>query len=151
VGDYMAVEYGVPSRPMRGEIESGDLYAVIPRPTGVLIAVLDGLGHGYEAAVAAKKAVVTLTAQGQQPVAVLVRLCHQALIRTRGVAMCLASLEWRGDTMTWSSVGNVAAVLLRRDDVGRLEREHIFMRNGVVGHRLPPLRVTTIAIQKGDF
>lgn len=151
VRDYMAVEYGVASRPMRGEIESGDLYAVLPRPTGALIAAVDGLGHGYEAAVAAKTAIITLTKQVQQPIPVLIRLCHQALIKTRGVAMCLASLEWRGDTMTWSSVGNVAAVLLRREGDGRLEREHIFMRNGVVGHRLPPLRVMTVEIKRGDL
>ena len=151
VRDYMAVEFGVASRPFRGEIESGDLHSVIARPTGALIAVVDGLGHGYEAAVAAKTAIVTLTAQAHQPVAALVRLCHQALIRTRGVAMCIASLEWRGETMTWTSVGNVAAVLLRRDGGGHLEREHIFMRNGVVGHRLPPLRVMTLEIKKGDL
>jgi negative regulator of sigma-B (phosphoserine phosphatase) len=151
VRDYTAVECGVASRPLRGEVESGDLYAVIARPTGALIAVVDGLGHGYDAAVAARTAIVTLTAQAHQPVAVLVKSCHQALIKTRGVAMCIASLEWRAETMTWASVGNVAAVLLRSDRAGRLEREHIFMRNGVVGHRLPPLRVMTLGIKVGDL
>jgi len=151
VPDYMAVECGVASRPLRGEVESGDLHSVIAQPTGALITVVDGLGHGYEAAVAAKTAIVTLTAQAHQPIAVLVKSCHQALIKTRGVAMCIASLEWRGETMTWASIGNVAAVLLRRDREGRLGREHVFMRNGVVGHRLPPLRVMTLGIQRGDL
>jgi hypothetical protein len=50
------VDYGVAARPLRGELESGDLHVVIPRPRGAIVAVADGLGHGYEAALAAKVA-----------------------------------------------------------------------------------------------
>ena len=46
------VDYGVATRPFPGELECGDLHAVIPRRRGAIVAVVDGLGHGYEAALA---------------------------------------------------------------------------------------------------
>jgi len=144
-------EHGVAARPLLGEVESGDRHAVIPRPRGVLVAVADGLGHGYEAAVAAKVAMATLTACADLPLTELVKRCHEALIKTRGVAISIASLEWDGNTMCWLAIGNVAALRLRANDQGKFDREHILMRNGIVGHRLPPLRATTLALQRGDL
>src|SRR6478672_13668006 len=127
VPGHAALEYGVAARPLRGHKDSGDLSAVIPRPRGVLIAVADGLGHGYEAAVAAKVALVTLTEQAHRPFLELFKCCHEALIKTRGAAMSLASLECHDGAMTWLSIGNVAGLLLR--DGGRgIQREHILMR-----------------------
>jgi len=144
-------EYGVAGRPLRGQVESGDQHAVIPHPRGALLVVADGLGHGYEAALAAKLAVITLTGQAQMPLQSLVKRCHEALIRTRGVAMSVALLEDHAETMTWLSVGNVAGLLLRADNGRQIERKHILMRNGVVGHRLPPLRATTLQSRAGDL
>jgi phosphoserine phosphatase RsbX len=149
--EHAAIEYGVAGRPLAGQRESGDLHAVIPSPSGVLVAVADGLGHGYEAALAARIAVQTLAAQAHLPLLPLVRCCHDALIKTRGVALCIASLEEREDTMTWLSVGNVAGVLLRAGQRGTLEREHVLMRNGIVGARLPPLRAATLPLHRGDL
>jgi serine phosphatase RsbU (regulator of sigma subunit) len=151
VPGHAALEYGVAARPLRGHKESGDLSAVIPRPRGVLIAVADGLGHGYEAAVAAKVALVTLTEQAHRPFLELLKRCHEALIKTRGAAMSLASLECHDGAMTWLSIGNVAGLLLRDSGSGGIQREHILMRNGVVGHRLPPLRATTQRLRQGDL
>lgn len=149
---YAPVDYAVATRPLRGEEESGDLHFVIPRPRGAIVAVADGLGHGYQAAVAAKVAVNTLIAQADLALPDIVRRCHEALIRTRGVAMSIASLEWSDETMTWLSIGNVAGLLLRADHKGKMEREHVLMRNGVVGHRLlPPLRAATQRIRRGDL
>lgn len=51
------VEWGVAGLPAKGHRESGDGYLVRPVAGGVLLAVVDGLGHGREAAVAAEVAV----------------------------------------------------------------------------------------------
>ena len=151
VSDDSVLEYAVAGRPLRGELESGDLYAVIPRPHGSLVAVSDGLGHGYEAAFASKLAINALTAQAHLSLPDLIKHCHQSLLRTRGVALSIASLDCEEETMTWISVGNVAGLLLRVNDAGTLEREHIVMRSGVVGHRLPPLRSATLGLHRGDL
>ena len=148
---HAAVEYGVAGRPLAGETESGDLHAVIPCPSGTLIAVADGLGHGYEAALAARLAVQTLTTRAHLPLLPLVRCCHEALIKTRGVALCVALLERREERMTWLSIANVAGVVLRIGERGTSEREYVLTRNGVVGARLPPLRAATLPLRRGDL
>jgi negative regulator of sigma-B (phosphoserine phosphatase) len=151
MSSYAAVDYGVAARALPGQSTSGDLHAVIPRPRGAIVAVADGLGHGYEAAIAAKVAINTLTSHADLPLLDAVRCCHEALIRTRGVAMCVAYLEWSDETLTWLSIGNVAALMLHPDDRGNIQREHVLMRNGVVGHRLPPVRSAIHPIRRGDL
>jgi negative regulator of sigma-B (phosphoserine phosphatase) len=151
MSSYAAVDYGVAARALPGQSTSGDLHAVIPRPSGAIVAMADGLGHGYEAAIAAKVAINTLTARADLPLFDAVKCCHEALIRTRGVAICVAYLEWSDETLTWLSIGNVAALLLHPDDRGGVHREHVLMRNGVVGHRLPPLRSAIHPIRRGDL
>jgi serine phosphatase RsbU (regulator of sigma subunit) len=148
---YLPLEYGVAARPLPGEAVSGDRHAVIPIAPGLLVAVADGLGHGYEASLAAEVAVTALTAHAHLPVDRIVRHCHEALIKTRGVAMSIASLDWRDETMTWLAIGNVAGLLLHADEQGGLEREHILMRGGIVGLRLPQLRAATIRLHRGDL
>ena len=151
MSDHAAVDYGVAARALPGQSTSGDLHAVIPRPRGAIVAVADGLGHGYEAAIAAKVAINTLTAHADLPLLNAVRCCHEALIKTRGVAFCVACLEWSDESLTWLSIGNVAALLLHADDRGNIQREHVLTRNGVVGHRLPPLRLATHPIRRSDL
>jgi serine phosphatase RsbU (regulator of sigma subunit) len=124
---------------------------VVAREGGMLVAVADGLGHGPEAALAARLAVETLTAEPHLPLLHLVARCHEALVKTRGVALGLASVEWSDQTMTWLSVGNVAGLLLRAGPQGALEREYVLTRNGVVGARLPPLRAATLPLQRHDL
>jgi phosphoserine phosphatase RsbX len=147
---YTPLEYGVAARPLPGEVKSGDLHAVVMLPYGSLVALADGLGHGYEAALAAEVAITTLAAQPDLRVGDIVKRCHAALIKTRGVAMSIALLEWRDETITWLSIGNVAGLLLRANEEGRRAREHILMQSGVVGHRLPPLRTATLRLRPGD-
>ena len=148
---HRPLEYGVAARPLPGEAKSGDLHAVIPLSHGSLVAVADGLGHGCEATLAAEVAMATLAARAHLPVDRIVEHCHEALIKTRGVAMSIASLDWRNDTITWLSIGNVAGILLRTNKRGGVEREHILMRGGVVGFRLPPLRAATLRLHRGDL
>ena len=71
----------------RGERESGDRPVVQPFPDGVLVAVVDGLGHGKEAATAARMSTGVLARCAAETPTVLVRRCHQALGATRGVVL----------------------------------------------------------------
>ena len=148
---YAAIDFRVAARALPGQSTSGDLRGVIPRPRAAIVAVADGLGHGYEAAIAPRVAINTLVASADLPVLDAVRCCHEALIRTRGVAISVACLKWSDETLTWLSIGNVAALLLRADDRGSIQREHVLIRNGVVGHRLPPLRSATHLIRRRDL
>jgi len=54
------IEWGVATLTLPGQTASGDRYVVKPFPDGVLVAAIDGVGHGDEAADATKIAVTIL-------------------------------------------------------------------------------------------
>ena len=80
-----------------------------------LFGVLDGLGHGPDAAAAAMRAVEALKDAREQRVEVLVQLCHRVLGGTRGAAMTLARVDFAAGTLSWTGVGNVTANLVAKD------------------------------------
>src|SRR5690348_7110196 len=109
------MECGVATRVMEGESESGDEHLVQCFEDGVLLAVVDGLGHGAEAAEAARLAKETLREHAGESVLALTRHCHNSLQRTRGAVMSLARFNATDSSMTWMGVGNVDGVLMRSD------------------------------------
>jgi hypothetical protein len=122
-----------------------------PFPAGVLIAVVDGLGHGKEAAAAAAVATDTLEAYSCEPVIPLLKRCHAALRHTRGAAISVACLNATHDSLTWLGVGNVDGVILRADDKVTPGQEHILLLPGVAGYGLPFLRAAVTPINRGDL
>src|SRR5262245_31081614 len=107
------IDWAIAERPLPGQTVSGDLFVVQPFDHGLLLAVVDGVGHGDEAIAAARAAVEILEARAEESVITLVNRCHRALAQTRGAVMTLASLNPREDTVTWLGVGNVEGRLLR--------------------------------------
>lgn len=144
------IEWGVAALTLAGETESGDLYLVKPFPYGVLVAVVDGLGHGPEAAFAAKTAEAALEDSAAESVVALLRSCHKKLMKTRGVVMSLAFFSAQDSTLTWLGVGNVEGVLVRADAKAHPARESVLLRGGVVGCELPPLGASVIHVFRGD-
>jgi serine phosphatase RsbU (regulator of sigma subunit) len=137
--------------PLPAEQESGDLFVVEPRSEGVLVAVIDGVGHGPAAAAAARTAASVLRAHAGDSLVSLVLRCHEALKGSRGVAMTIALLGLRDRTVTWLAVGNVEGVLFQGEG-GTPERpERALLRGGVVGYRLPPrLRAEVVSLKPLD-
>jgi phosphoserine phosphatase RsbX len=145
------VEWEVASRALPGEPNSGDLEVVRSVPDGVLIAAMDGVGHGEEAASAAMAARAILEEHAQEPVLALIERCHEGLRATRGVAMSVASLNRLQGSLTWLGVGNVQGVLLRRGRTPmEAAEESLLLRGGVVGVELPALRAEVLPVSKGD-
>jgi phosphoserine phosphatase RsbX len=142
-----AVEWGVAGSVSPGQSESGDRHLVCPFPDGVLVAVLDGLGHGNGAAAASTRAVRVLEESAQEPIIALVRRCHEELRATRGVVTSVASFNISYGLMTWLGVGNVQGVL--RHSVG--SQEQLLLRAGVVGVQLPPLQAAILPVLPGDI
>jgi hypothetical protein len=142
---------GVAARALAGETESGDACVVEPFPGGLLIGAIDGLGHGPEAAEVARIATATLKANAKAPLVDLVRFCHEALRRTRGAALSLASFQEATSTMTWLGVGNVEGALFRIDRNAAQTRDTLMLRGGVVGYQLPPLRAASHHVHAGDM
>lgn len=144
-------EWGVATRALPGQGECGDRHLIQPLPNGLLVAVVDGLGHGEDAALAANTAIATLEAHADRSIIELVRCCHEALLKTRGVVMGLASFQATDETITWLGVGNIEGVLLPNSDKPARAREAMPLRGGVVGYQLPALRATVVPIATGDL
>jgi phosphoserine phosphatase RsbX len=147
------IECGVATLTLPGETESGDLHLVQPVGTGVLVGVVDGLGHGAEAAAAARVAVATLREHAHEALLPLLQRCHRALVGTRGVVMSLALFQGGHGSMTWLGVGNVECVLLYTDLAARPTRPartSLLTRGGIVGSQLPQLRAEVVSIAPGD-
>ncbi len=146
----LPVECGVSTQMLGGESELGDAHVIVPYEGGVLVAVIDGLGHGAEAAQAAKMAVSILEDHAGLPLIELVNLCHKELRKTRGAVLSIASFDISRDSLTWIGVGNVEGALFRADGSAVPAKESLLLRGGVVGYQLPPLRTATIPIFPGD-
>ena len=139
-----AVEFGVARYVLPGQSESGDHHLVSSKNNTILIAAIDGIGHGEEAANAARAAVSVLETGVEEPVISLVTRCHEKLRLTRGVVLSLASVDTLHGMMTWLGVGNVQGVLVRACPGKGKAQEELLLRGGVVGSQLPPLQATVL-------
>jgi len=140
----------VRGRAMRGELESGDLDVVVEFAGGTLVGAIDGLGHGEEAATAARAAAAVCREHAADPLTVLMQRCHAALRKTRGVVLNLASFRDADGTMSWLGVGNVEGVLFRAGMDAKRPREDLICRPGIVGYRMPSLRERILPVESGD-
>ena len=142
------VAWGYASRALEGDC-SGDVHVVAPFDRGALVAVFDGLGHGEEAAQAATAGAAVLQADPSAPVGELVLRCHDALRGTRGAVLTVVSIDAVRGELEWCGVGNVEGMLVRGQR--GLPSEAVPTRGGVVGYRLPPLKVSSVPITPGDI
>src|SRR5207249_386553 len=126
-------------------------HVVVAHTGGALMAALDGLGHGPEAAAASEVAAEVLSQHREESVVSLVRKCHEALRSTRGVAMSLASVSGTDRSMSWLGVGNVEASLLRPLGNAGPSHQSLILRGGVVGYRLPRLLPSVVDVHPGDL
>jgi len=130
--------------------DSGDRHVVRPVPGGDLVVVADGIGHGPEAAAAARLAIGIAERSGRESPIALLRKCHEELHATRGAVMSVAFFDHTDRTMTWSGVGNVEGILLRANSRPGPRREVLLSRGGVIGHELPALTAMVHGIDAGD-
>jgi phosphoserine phosphatase RsbX len=144
------VEWGVAGSVLPGQSHSGDHYVVCSFPDGVLLAVLDGLGHGDEAAAAAIKAACVLEQGAKLPITRLVQRCHEELKASRGVVMSVASFTTSYGLLEWMGVGNVQGILRRSDTQCLKSPEMLLLRSGVVGIHLPSLAAAVLPVFPGD-
>lgn len=144
------LEWAAAGRAMPGEAVSGDLVLHHEVGTGDLLATIDGLGHGAEAAEAADRARKIVHSCVGQPIDVILTRAHEALARTRGVAMTVASVRCDGE-LSWVGVGNVEAHVIRHDGQRSRRVASAILFGGVLGYRLPAVRTSTVSLRPGDL
>lgn len=125
------LELGVVCQPLPGETECGDSWAVAYDATSVTALVADGLGHGYDAAVASLAAVRAVMARPEQAPAVLLDDAHRALRATRGAAAAVVRIDMLRDRLVLAGVGNIACHAW----LGAARRQ-LVSHNGIVGSNM---------------
>lgn len=126
---------GTAARPYPGEQVSGDGWSIDWHKGTCRIALIDGLGHGVEAAAATLAATTALASRPELSPADALRLCHQALQGTRGAVISVARIDPSGARLTYAGVGNVEARLWQPP-----EQQRPIAYRGIVGVALPTLR-----------
>ncbi len=144
------IEWGIAAKCRRGEATSGDLAVVMLLPEGALVAGIDGLGHGHEAAHAARRAAQVVRDSPSGDLVALVARCHRALRGTRGAAISLAFLAPAANAVTWLGVGNVEGRVLSADPAPTAPKDSLALDPGLPGHELPAVRPTTLDVRAGD-
>jgi phosphoserine phosphatase RsbX len=144
-----SLDRGLAGAPHAGEETSGDLAVFVPTTTGGLVALIDGLGHGPEAAEAAHRCAGVVRQRAEAGAQELLQACHEALLRTRGVVMTVAWFDLDQSRLAWAGVGNVDARLVRQGPELREDVALVF--GGVLGYRMPNVRPASMPLERGDL
>ncbi len=124
-------EIGAVCIPKAGETVSGDAWTVEPDRGDYSLLVVDGLGHGVEAARASRAAMEVLAKHPSASPSEILHLAHLALASTRGAAAAVARFSTSRASGSLAGVGNIGA---------RVEsaagRRQLVSHNGTLGHVL---------------
>jgi negative regulator of sigma-B (phosphoserine phosphatase) len=147
----LPLEWGAAAQAAPNESVTGDAHLMLPTSTGLLFAVIDGSGHGPEAAHATGLALAALREAPEQSVIAHMRNCHEAMAGSRGAVITLADYHQQERTLTLCGIGNVEAVLFRaRPAASGARQEAAMLRGGVVGSHLPEPFATIVPVHGGD-
>jgi len=144
------IEWGFAEQPLPGQPVSGDRCVVQIENGRATIAVIDGIGHGSEAAQASRAVVDVLESHAEEPIVSLFQRCHARLRSTRGAAMTLARYDAAARKLKWLGAGNVRAIVLRAMPDGTTDCREMLIYSGIVGVRLPTVETSRIDARPGD-
>jgi hypothetical protein len=133
---HSTLTIAVATRPYIGEVENGDLAQVDWSDDRCRIAVIDGLGHGAQAAADAAQAAAVLHQHPELLPSDALNLCHRALRGRRGAAMSVATIDLGRYRLFFAGIGNVEARLYRDSQVERL-----ISYRGIVGMTMRTVRI----------
>jgi anti-sigma regulatory factor (Ser/Thr protein kinase) len=114
-----------------GEVVSGDDWVLISDKDRHTVMVVDGLGHGPDAAAAARAATAALAREPQGTPAELLEAVHHALKSTRGAAAGIAVMQPGRGLVTYSGVGNIVARIHHEG-----KTRNLVSHNGILGSQV---------------
>jgi Stage II sporulation protein E (SpoIIE) len=97
--------------PYPGERFCGDAWAFHHTADRTLVLLVDGIGHGWEAAEAAQEATTTFRKYADRAPGEILLSIHDALKKTRGAVAAIAEIRANEGTLTYAGVGNISAVV----------------------------------------
>jgi anti-sigma regulatory factor (Ser/Thr protein kinase) len=117
------------SVPMSGEACCGDAWDEETHAGVVALLVVDGLGHGADAALAAQEGVRAFRRHPRAAPGARVEALHAALRATRGAAVAVAEIDPGRRTVRFAGLGNISAAVHGDGPV-----RHLVSNHGTAGH-----------------
>lgn len=142
------LELGVATRPKQGETFNGDAAFWAEHEDMILLAVIDGIGHGETASSAAARATAFLGSHKCRDVEAAIAACHQQLRGSRGAVMGLASIDTKSGVLTYAGIGNIDCRILQHEPSKVL---HLISMNGIVGCNLRKVKEFQYPCSPGDI
>lgn len=115
------------------EVLGGDAHLVEEVPAGLLVVMVDGLGHGTAAHVAASAVVDHVRSHRDMAPADLVTGAHAAARDTRGAVALCALIEPKTGRLRWAGVGDTTGMILPSG-------MRLLPQPGSLGVRVPVIR-----------
>jgi anti-sigma regulatory factor (Ser/Thr protein kinase) len=130
-----SIEVACVSEPIRGEEINGDGWAIRRADDAILLLVVDGLGHGFFAAEAAREAERMMADTTHAAPDEIIAEIHLALKKTRGAAAAIAKVDPAKGLLCYAGVGNISAVVAN-PETSRSLASH----NGTLGQQMERLQ-----------
>ena len=137
---------GVITQEKSGEPICGDGWTVVQGRGRLVVFVVDGLGHGPDAAAAARAALDTVEKNAQREAPHIIDAVHNALRPTRGAAGAVALLQPESELCVFCGIGNISASI-RSPGSTRSMVSH----NGTLGHQVRKIQEFQYPFPKGSL
>ena len=121
--------------PYPGERVCGDEWFSFQEPDRVSVLLVDGLGHGFGAAEAAREAVAEFQQRSSLAPGEILSHVHDALRKTRGAVAGIAEIRPRENRIIYAGVGNISAVVLSGGG-----SQSLVSHNGTLGMTVPRIQ-----------
>ncbi|HEY6434822.1 MAG TPA: ATP-binding SpoIIE family protein phosphatase, partial [Acetobacteraceae bacterium] len=131
-------QLGAATAPFPGESTNGDGWSFASAVLGHTLLMIDGSGHGIEAARAAQCATELFREHVEDACEHLMQRLHRALAPTRGGAVAIARIDAAARTVRYVGVGNISGTLIDNGSI-----RHMVSHNGTAGHIAPRIREFT--------
>ncbi len=127
------LEIGAVNIALAGEEVCGDSWAIEETANQAQVFVVDGLGHGLQAAEAARAAIEVFQQHAGSSPTEIIQRTHSALRSTRGAALAVAEIDRSRGEIRFAGVGNISGSIIGLGD-GR--SQSMVSHNGTVGHTI---------------
>jgi anti-sigma regulatory factor (Ser/Thr protein kinase) len=132
---------------LAGEIACGDAWGTYITPGGrIRAALIDGLGHGTSAALAASSALQLVESNLGLPLIHVLDIIHRGITATVGTAMAICEIDLARSSVDFIGIGNISGFISTADD-----QRSLVSHNGIVGYQMEKLQQYSYVWKKGSM
>ena len=136
---------GAATRPYPGEQLNGDNYLIVNLSSNeLLVAVIDGLGHGRHANLASSIAKEQILLKKDQPIDLIMQNVHTALKSTRGAVVGISLINTSKKNLIFSGIGNIEGQVNYKN-----KNKSLISFGGILGHNMRTPRIFEFDYKQG--